>query len=432
MTHMDYAASAFGIDPEAEYATPAPVQLPPPGPGESLAVVGPSGAGKTLALRRMVREHDALELPELRCDELDTPVLDLFDPKLPGEVVLRNLARVGLADGRLWQLKTHNLSAGEYRRLQLALGLCKEPGLLVIDEFDAHLDETTARVIARNLRRVVQRDGLRLVVSTHRPETLSDLQPSRVIQIDGGEACEAAATQRAELADEVTFIRGKVRDYSRFAHWHYLGAGRPGPTSDVFLAMYEGRAIGIAMFGYPHLLLSARNVALPEYAPKRIRETGAAGLNANVRLLQRVVVEPRFRGIGVARALIRHGLKNIEAAVVECVAQMGAFSDFLLGAGFCRVCDVHPPASVRNLNGFLAKHGIRQCELLAPDLPARLATEVAARLRRHIAAVARTRIQTGFGSRRRTDQLPPSALRKALARVGAKPGYFVWRRDASE
>lgn len=432
MTHMEYAARAFGLDPGESYETPNAVKLPLPEAGETLAIIGPSGAGKTLALRRLIAEQVAIELPELRCEDFETPVLELFDAALPSELVLRTLARVGLADGRLWQLRTRCLSAGECRRLQLALALCREARTLVIDEYDAHLDATTARIIATNLRRTVQRDGLRLVVSTHRPETLADLQPARVIRIDEGAAHELEPPAPRDLADEIEFVRGGVRDYARFAHWHYLGPGRPGPTSDVFLAMHEGRAVGIAMFGFPHLLLSARNIALPEYAPKRIRETGAGGLNSNVRLLQRVVVEPRYRGVGVARALIRHGLANIAQPIVECVAQMGAFSDFLLGAGFTHVCDVRPPASVRNLNEFLARHDIATAELLDPALRERLSPEVAARLDRHVVAVARTRIQTGFGSRRGTDQLPPGALRKALSRVGAAPGYFLWRRHATD
>ena len=441
MTHWEYAGAAFGLDPSAEYETPTAVDLPLPQPGETLAVIGSSGAGKTLALRKLCETHGAIELPRLRGEDLDTPLLELFDPALRSELVLRNLARVGLADGRLWQLKARCLSAGECRRLQLALAMCVEskrqgsaatdPRLLVIDEFDAHLDSTTARVIACNLRRAVERDRLRMVVSTHRPETLADLQPARVIRIDHGELSELDLPAPADFTDEVTFTRGTVRDYARFAHWHYLGPGRPGPTSDVFLAMHEGRAVGIAMFGYPHLLLSTRGIALPEYAPRRIREGGAGGLNANVRLLQRVVIEPRFRGVGVARALIRNGLSRISVPVVECVAQMGAFSDFLLGAGFERVCDLRPPASVRNLNDFLARHGLGRQELLDDTLRGRLSPEAASELDRRVAAVVRTRIQTGFGSRRGTHELPPAALRKALIRIGARPGYFLWKQDAT-
>ena len=432
MSHADYAARTFGLDPDRELEPPPVPDLPLPDPGESLAVIGPSGAGKTLALNRLIESHAGCALPELRCEDLDTPVLELFDPALDSERVLRNLARVGLADGRLWQLKAGCLSAGECRRLQLALSLCVEPDALIIDEFDAHLDATTARIIACNLRRVVQREQLRLVVSTHRPETLADLQPANVIRIHHGCPEQVEAPAPTEVADEVRFTRGTVRDYARFAPWHYLGPGRPGPTSDVFLAMHEGRAVGITMFGYPHLLLSARNNALPQYSPRRIRKEGAGGLNANLRLLQRVVVEPRYRGIGVARKLIRHGLQHIHAPIVECVAQMGAFSDFLLGAGFEHVCDVRPPASVHNLNEFLKQQGVTPHELLTTDWREQLAPELRSRLNKLIAAVARTRIQTGFGSRRGKRELPPGALRKALTRVGARPGYFIWRRHATE
>ncbi|MBZ0137296.1 MAG: hypothetical protein K8I27_13095 [Planctomycetes bacterium] len=430
MSHLDYAARTFGLDPRAIVHPPQAVSLPLPEPGETLAVIGPSGAGKTLALRACMNAHNGLELPTLSDEQLDSPVLALFGTQLPGERVLRNLARMGLADGRLWRMRARDLSAGEYRRLQLALALVAESPsrLLMIDELDAHLDAVTARVIARNLCRMVRRSALRLVVSTHRPEILPDLQPARVLRIDDGIASDLPAPPPLEIADEIEFARGRVRDYARFATWHYLGGGRPGPTSDVFLALHERRAIGIAMFGYPHLLLGARNTALPEFAPGRIRAGGAGGLNANVRLLQRVVIEPRFRGIGAASRLIRYGLENISAPIVECVAQMGAFSDFLLAAGFVRAGEVKAPPSVRGLRAFLRRHGIGHEALLREDLSDRLAPELVAELERHIRNVVRTRIQTGFGSRRKGGGLPDGAARKALARVGATPGYFLWRR----
>jgi GNAT superfamily N-acetyltransferase len=186
------------------------------------------------------------------------------------------------------------------------------------------------------------------------------------------------------------------------------------------------------MFGYPHLLLSARGKVLPQFSASRIRTGGAAGLNRDVRLLQRVVVDPRYRGVGIARRLIRHGLAQVDIPYVECVAQMGEFSDFLLNAGFVHAGEIAAPPAVQVLTRFAGRHGIELARLidarsrraLMKSLPAR----VAAALARKLDSVARSRIQTGFGSLRKHLRFSEPLLRKALARLHAHPAYFLWTR----
>lgn len=410
-------------------AAPEPFKLPMPARDEVLAVIGPSGAGKSLALQRLLAENPGTrEAVRLQGQMLDTPVPECFPVDVSSQRVLRVLARVGLADGRLWAAKAGALSGGERRRLEIALALIRD-GVLVIDEFEAHLDADTSRLLAQNLRRLCADRAL--VVTTHRPETLAYLHPSRVLEIDRG-LHEHAVPAPRDMLDEIEFVPGRKRDYAGFAGWHYLGPGNPGPTSDVWLALHRGRAVGIVVFGYPHLLLGARNEALPEHAPARIREHGAGALNADVRLLQRVVVEPRWRGIGLARALIRHGLCQLDVSTVECVAQMGDFSGFLTGAGFKRAGEVRLPRAVRDLVAFMERHGIVAAALIDPGRRAAVMRSLAPGARKTLAtrlrALVRTRVETGFGSMRGNITRSEPVLRKALSRLHARPAYFLWRR----
>lgn len=431
--HSQFAARAFGFAPVC-CDPPTPATLPLPAPGQVLALLGPSGSGKTLALNALRLHHGGVApaLPQGRPPHESTPVLELFAGIADSERVLRGLASCGLADGRLWQLPVRCLSAGEYARLRVAHALlhCRDGDLLVLDEFDTHLDELAACAMAQTVARVAQRRGLRVAASTHRPALLPYLGASRVLRLgtDGALHEDTAPAPRA-LADELEIVPARRADYARYARWHYLGPGLPGPTSHVFTARLRGEDVAIAMFGYPHLLLAARRQMLPaRFHPVQVRRRGAAALNLEVRNLQRVIVDPRVRGAGVACALLRHALPQLGVRWVECVAQLGQFSDFLLRAGFAPGPLIQPRCNGR-LHKLLARLGLDASALLDASMR-QLALESlppadAAALAAALAAVARSRVQTGHGHGRASGRVPEAALDRALARLHARPRYFV-------
>lgn len=427
--HIKFAARAFGFAPLC-ITPPAPATLPLPAPGQVLALLGPSGSGKTLALEALRRHHGGVAPAQPPRD--DTPVLALFADIADSARVLRVLASCGLADGRLWQLPVRCLSAGEYARLCIAETLlrCRGGGLLVLDEFDTHLDQLAACALAQTVARVARMLGLRVAASTHRPELLPYLGASRVLGLgaDGALHDHPPPGPRA-LADELEIVPARRADYARFARWHYLGPGLPGPTSHVFMARLGGEDVAIALFGYPHLLLAARREMLPaRFHPLQVRRDGAAALNREVRNLQRVIVDPRVRGAGVAQALLRHGMRQLGVRWVECVAQLGQFSDFLLRAGFNPGPLIQPPCNPRLLQ-LLARLGLDAEMLHDASMRQRvlgaLPPAQSAKLAAALAAVARSRVQTGHGHARQAGLVPGSVLERALARLHARPQYFV-------
>ena len=440
MSHLEFAINRFGLG--APTNAPRPAQLPLPEPGTILALIGDSGAGKSLALEALARRRGATIAKPLTCQQLGRPVLDLFDPALPAARVLRLLAAAGLADATLWTRNANTLSQGERRRLELALALAGAvpESTLILDEFDAHLDFTTALALACSLRKLAFRQCLRLVVSTHRPELLPALGPGRVIEISSGQALprpELLVAKARDLLCEFSLQRGKLADYARFARWHYLGARRPGPVTDVFLALWQGRPAGIALFGYPHLFLSARNLVLPQrYSSQAVAQGGARLLNAEVRLLQRVVIEPRFRALGLASRLLAASAPQVGVPFVECLAEMGEFSGFLERAGFARRGRCKPSREAKRLQATLA-----QCKLEARSLmdaakrEARLAAlpqNLRRRIKRQLLGLCRSRIETGKGNLRGSTRAPQSLLQSALMRLHCQPEYFLWERSRHE
>ncbi|MEV6812839.1 ABC transporter ATP-binding protein [Micromonospora sp. NPDC051296] len=187
--------------------------------GEVFALLGPNGAGKTTTVEILegYRHRDAGEVRVLGTDPTDPPpewrgrvgiVLQgtgEFDELTVAEVVHhfagfypsaddpdKVIERVGLA-GKA-RARTHTLSGGQKRRLDVALGIIGRPELLFLDEPTTGFDPEARREFWE-LIRDLSAAGTTIVLTTHyldEAEALAD----RVGVIAGGRLVEVAAPDR--------------------------------------------------------------------------------------------------------------------------------------------------------------------------------------------------------------------------------------------
>jgi putative ABC transport system ATP-binding protein len=177
----------------------------------STCIAGPSGAGKSTLLRlfnrladpavgtvryggRDVRDYDVLALrrevglvPQLPALLEGTVAMNVgFGARLAGRAadVRAALDLAGL-DGSFAERPAGRLSVGEQQRVMLARALALQPGVLLLDEPTAALDERSKAAVEGTLLELRERLSLSLVFVTHelaQAERLAD----RIVRLDGG------------------------------------------------------------------------------------------------------------------------------------------------------------------------------------------------------------------------------------------------------
>jgi ATP-binding cassette subfamily B protein len=214
-------------------------------PGETLAVVGPSGAGKTTLFQLAQRFYDP-EQGVVRLDGADLRTIDPADIRariavVPQETVIfaasaRDNLRYGrwdASDEELWAaaeaanaseflsklpdtLDTFmgeggaRLSGGQRQRMAIARAILRDAPLLLLDEATSALDAESERLVQASLERLVE--GRTTMVIAHRLATVR--AADRIVVMNQGEIVE-------EGNHDTLNARGGL--YSRLARLQFEG-----------------------------------------------------------------------------------------------------------------------------------------------------------------------------------------------------------------
>lgn len=135
-----------------------------------------------------------------------------------------------------------------------------------------------------------------------------------------------------DLLDEIEVSGGEARDYDLLGAHHYV-AGRPARPVRVLTARHGARIVGVLVVSMPTLNSSVRELAWPGRYRTGSKRQDAARVNRELRCISRVVVEPRWRGLGVARRLVSTYLADPATPATEAVAAMGRICPFFERAG---------------------------------------------------------------------------------------------------
>jgi ATP-binding cassette, subfamily B, multidrug efflux pump len=201
-------------------------------PGQTIALVGPTGAGKTTIVNLLTRFYDidsgsiqidGKDIREVRKDDLRRTLgIVLQDTFLFSETVMESIrygrldasdeeviaaARLANADQFIHRLphgyatqlseRGSNLSQGQRQLIAIARAILADPGILILDEATSSVDTRTERHIQEAMLRLME--GRTSFVIAHRLSTIREAD--RILVINDGQIIERG-THTALLAQE--------------------------------------------------------------------------------------------------------------------------------------------------------------------------------------------------------------------------------------
>ncbi len=306
------------------------------GPQDIVYITGDSGSGKSVLLRAIRADlgEEAIDLSDVEVDP-EKPLIETVGATV--EQGLELLSKVGLNDAFLFLRTYSQLSDGQKYRYRIAklIESGKQRHWWLMDEFAACLDRDTAKIIAYNLQKLARQQGKAVIAATTHSDLQDDLKPSVLVNKRFGEEIRINyypnnPAPECSLTKEMKIEQGTKEDWKKLSAFHYRGHGVSVPRK-IFRMARGDELCGVIVYTYPPPACYGRRLVLPRMT--------MAEINQKLSTINRIVIHPKYRTIGLGEKIIRDTLPQAGTPYVELIAVMAKYSPFAEKAGMRKVME---------------------------------------------------------------------------------------------
>lgn len=236
--------------------------------------------------------------------------------------------------------------------------------------------------------------------------------------------------RNCSVCRKMTIVPGKAEDYEALSRYHY----RETPLGP-FAAIYSYRpdsvlarraclkTAGVIVYTMPNIASELRNIATGDMFSGLDSSTRLALINKNIRSISRVIIEPRFRSLGLASRLVRETMPMLGVPIIEAMAVMGMVNPFFEKADMKPFTAKMPARCVRLIEA-LNLVGIDENRLIDSDFVQRKLSRLTKEKSEFIESEIR-RFLRCYGNRR-TMSAGIERTRYILSKLTDRPVYYVW------
>ena len=236
------------------------------------------------------------------------------------------------------------------------------------------------------------------------------------------------------LKKNLRIVPARHADYEHLARFHYLSAAL-GPTHAIYKLIDEhlwrrlaAPVVGVIVYGIPSANLAARNAATGGMFSGLDRSAALTLLNERMVCIRRVIIEPRYRGLGLAARLVAETMPLAGTAMVEAVSVMGRIHPFFERAGM-RAFAPCPDAKTERMAAALEAVGLPR-STWHDSKTIQTKIEQLNHPRRIFIDSEMDHFCQKFTNRRGILD-SPDRTNFVLSKLGARGVYYLWQRDAS-
>ena len=317
-------------------------------PKDIVYITGDSGAGKSILLQAIHNDlgEQAIDLTEITIDP-DQPIIETIGKTLQQSIEL--LSKVGLNDAFLFLCTYNQLSDGQKYRYKIAKLIESQKQWWLLDEFTSCLDRDTAKIIAYNLQKIARQNGKALITATTQNDLAEDLKPNILIHKRFGQEINITyypnpTPTECSITKQMNIEPGTINDWNKLSPFHYRAHTISIPRK--IYRMVRGEELcGVIVYTYPPLTCYGRRFTL---AKMTLKQT-----NQQLSTINRIVIHPKYRTIGLGKKIIHDTLPLIGTPYVELIAVMAKYSPFAEKAGMQKVAQKQSVEGITKLNNTL-------------------------------------------------------------------------------